>query len=403
MERMKEKLDKTLKSYTVPFDNTRNCQDKLLAAGFVVVDKNGILYENTAGYANFDASRAYKRDTVSSLSSMTELVTVICCLQLVERKILSLDTPIDGLQEMAYPPQQQSSQHPNTLRTLLSQRLYTTDGKFNPYKEVSSRSGPQSTAVDWAGFYLKKVRGVCLSEYMQDNIFEVLGMTSSGFHPRAHRTRLQTALRQTSGQLMPASQSTTYPARQGRDDKRDLERGGSGLFSTPHDFALLLHGILSNKLLRPDTLGEMFKPQLKGNDKVDLELFVKDPHNSWVAPEASPATTDIRLNYGLGGLLHLAGVPGKRGAGSLMWSGENNGRWWIDRTTGIAGAVLTHVEPRGDRVVIEMYDKLERQVYTSVTEFQNEKNLARLRKRKRGPEDEMPRRPTLTDFYHTLD
>ena len=39
---------------------------------------------------------------------------------------------------------------------------------------------------------------------------------------------------------------------------------------------------------------------------------------------------------------------------------------WVDRESGVAGAVIVNVVPHGDAVLSQMYDELERVVYADL-------------------------------------
>jgi CubicO group peptidase (beta-lactamase class C family) len=143
-------------------------------------------------------------------------------------------------------------------------------------------------------------------------------------------------------------------------DDHPFEAGGSGLFSTLADYARLLQGILSHKVLKPETTDLLFVAQLNDAQRGILMAIAEYAREGGFTPEFP---RNFPLDHGLGGVLNTEDVLGKRRKGSLMWSGMTNGRWWIDRETGIAGAVFTQVCPHGNPIVVDMYDKLERSVY----------------------------------------
>ena len=72
---------------------------------------------------------------------------------------------------------------------------------------------------------------------------------------------------------------------------------------------------------------------------------------------------DGRDKWGLGFLITADAVPGKRSAGSLSWGGVNNTYFWVDRTSGIAGAIMMQFLPFADRKALALYDAFERGVY----------------------------------------
>ncbi|KAI0185617.1 beta-lactamase/transpeptidase-like protein [Xylaria flabelliformis] len=396
---MDKELNEILQSHVVT-SSEAEARKKLLAASFVVVDKDGILYTGAAGRLNFElSSPAYRLDSISWLTSMTKLATAVSLLQLVERGVIALDDDVSSiLPDLAALPVLRGFEDDGkpilevhgraiTLRHLLSHTLgigvdmadpdlirwsqatgrsmnymsYTLDGIKTPLKFAPGEGWYYGTAYDWAGQLLTKLMGSSLSSYMRDNIFEPLGMTSTGFQvdaiPDSANRRLAFAISE--DDILkpgPSPFATT---------KDEIEAGGSGLFSTPADYARLLQGVLANKVLKPETKDLLFAPQLNDAQRKILMAIAAYARDSGFAPELPP---DCPLDHGLGGLLNMRDVPNKRRAGSLMWSGATNGRWWIDRTTGVAGAMFTQVEPHGNPVVIRMYDQLERTVYQGLGE-----------------------------------
>ncbi|KAI0449676.1 beta-lactamase/transpeptidase-like protein [Xylaria acuta] len=397
---MDKQLDEILQAHVVT-PSESEVKDKLLAAGFIVVDKAGVLYTGTAGRLGFDpSSPAYGPDSISWLASMTKLATAVSLLQLVERGIVALDDDVSGaLPELAAlpvlrgfgddgEPILEAHRRAITLRHLLSHTLgigvdmadpdlirwsqvtgrginymsYTLDGIRTPLKFAPGEGWYYGTAYDWAGQLLTKLTGSSLSSYMRDNVFGPLGMESTGFQidaipNSAVGRRLAFAICE-EAVLKPGP--SPFAETQGK-----IEAGGSGLFSTPADYARLLQGILSNEVLQPETADLLFAPQLNDAQRGILMAIAAYARDGGFAPEI-PAGSP--LDHGLGGLLNTRDVPGRRRAGSLMWSGATNGRWWIDRTAGVAGAVFTQVEPHGNPVVVRMYDELERAVYRGLAE-----------------------------------
>jgi CubicO group peptidase (beta-lactamase class C family) len=72
---------------------------------------------------------------------------------------------------------------------------------------------------------------------------------------------------------------------------------------------------------------------------------------------------DGRDKWGLGFLITVDAVPGKRSAGSLSWGGVNNTYFWVDRAGGIAGVIMMQFLPFADRKALSVYDSFERSVY----------------------------------------
>lgn len=266
---------------------------------------------------------------------------------------------------MADPDLLRWAQHTHRRITYMS---YTLSGITTPLRFAPGEGWYYGTSYDWAARLLRILTKTSLEDYMRTNIFDPLGISSSTTFrpdkiPDSTDRLLAYAICDDHGVLKPGSCPVPLFNNTAAKDDPPFEAGGSGLFSTPTDYALLLRGILSSTT--PDrketTINHLlFTPQLNPQQREILTAIATYARASGFAPEL-PA--DIRLDHGLGGLVNLDDVPGKRRAGSLMWSGATNGRWWIDPTTGIAGAVFTQVEPHGNRMVVEMFDELERVVY----------------------------------------
>jgi hypothetical protein len=62
----------------------------------------------------------------------------------------------------------------------------------------------------------------------------------------------------------------------------------------------------------------------------------------------------------------LEDVPGMRRAGTGDWAGICNSYYWIDRTSGVAGAIFTQVLPFFDAAIVELAGALEQEVYAAV-------------------------------------
>ncbi|KAG5946206.1 hypothetical protein E4U59_004261 [Claviceps monticola] len=402
------RLDDILRRYTLDGEETAG---KITGAAFVVTDKDGTIYTGSAGRLDLDHKSASWTDkTLTWAASLTKLVTTIAIMQLVEKRRLSLVQDVrplvPELQDASIlrrfdehdKPIYEVNNQPITLRQLLthtsgasyefSDSVLTKWARTMPGRDLSRiqwsrqeitnplRFGPgeawsYSTGLDWAGLLLETVTGTSLGQYMQANIFDRLGMTDTGFWPdhiphAAARTAANTK-RRTDLTLGPASSPTP--------EKHDLESGGAGLFTTAADFACLLRELLrvtqhgtqnDSSVISAQTAREMLTPQLDEAQARSLHRKIYNPSaHSTFAPEFEVGQP---LNYGLGGMLNMQNVPGKRRAGSIAWSGILNSRWWLDPKTGIAAVLIVNVQPNGDPVAATLYDELERAVYAHVVD-----------------------------------
>jgi CubicO group peptidase (beta-lactamase class C family) len=70
--------------------------------------------------------------------------------------------------------------------------------------------------------------------------------------------------------------------------------------------------------------------------------------------------------WGLGLLLNTQQQPGMRAPGSGAWAGMFNTHFWIDRTTGVTGAIYTQTLPFAEPRVYQMYIDFEQALYASL-------------------------------------
>ncbi|KAH7165452.1 beta-lactamase/transpeptidase-like protein [Dactylonectria macrodidyma] len=390
-----DKLNTIFQEHIAQGDDTSN---KLLGAAFIVVNSQGVIYSGAAGRIDFDVdSKPFQTDSFTWFASLTKIITTTSIMQIVEQGLVGLDNDVRSfVPELASmqilrgfeadgKPILEDNTRPITLRNLLTHTLglgydiadpdlvkwskyvgrtatnldWTREGFNTPLKFAPGDGWYYGAAVDWAAQILENITGQTLSEYIQEHIFNPLGIKDSGFWPEK--------LPQT------ADRTVGYSYREGDILKpgppsvpreHEMESGGAGLFSTAHDYAVFLRGLLQGKLVEKQTLQAMFTPQLNKAQSAMLEAIAYTPgvHEA-LAPEF-PA--GLAINHGLGGVINVEDVPGKRRKGSLMWSGMSNSRWWIDQETGIASVLVVNVQPFGDAVVKSLYNELELAVYDVV-------------------------------------
>lgn len=181
-----------------------------------------------------------------------------------------------------------------------------------------------SVSIDWAGKMVERVNGgIRLGEYMKKNIWDPLGMTSTGFRPKENENILKnwcpTTRRTPEGELVPS------PPYQNQNPKDDL--GGGGLYSSAPDYIKVLISLLKNdgKLLKPETVKSMFTPQLP-DDKYIVSTVTAPVTGAMYRGGIDSAA----WNWGLGGILNMEDVQGICKKGTLSWGGLPN-LFWVRR------------------------------------------------------------------------
>ena len=249
--------------------------DKQEIAGAVtaVVTVDRTLHLESTGHADLASHRAMTPDTLFWIASMTKPVTGVAIMMLQDDGKLKLSdpvanyipefaglksptgqpanltiiqilTPTSGLGEASGP----AAQSANTLADLVPVWL-AAKMQFEPGTQWKyCQSG-----INLAGRIVEVVSGLSFNAFLQQRLFDPLGMTDTTFYPtKAQRARLATAYAKNKDVgLVPV------PPRAGFGAPEHPPQGNGGLFSTPQDYArfcqlLLGQGTVgSQRLLSP--------------------------------------------------------------------------------------------------------------------------------------------------------
>jgi CubicO group peptidase (beta-lactamase class C family) len=326
--------------------------------------------------------KAHRADDVVSLASASKLLTTIAALQCVEDGLLSLTGDLSSIApELAAQkvltgfgddgkPVFEAQKRGITLEMLLSHSSGLTYFFLDPLiaRWKAQYAPPRPAGVklrveemfdqplgfqpgegwlygpglDWAGRIVERVTGKTLGDYLHERVFAPLDINDAQFFP-VTREDLRSRL---------VDLSPDDPDAQGRavvgDGSQNLsgkgDFGGHGLFMTTPDYLKVLRSLLSNdgKILKPETVDNMFEHHLSPESTTALQAAFKSPAGQFYLVGTSP---DKKAGYGLGGLVTLEGVDGWYGEGTMSWGGGLTLTWFIDRENGLCGvgAVLCKV------------------------------------------------------------
>lgn len=200
---------------------------------------------------------------------------------------------------------------------------FSLESLKTPLKFQPGEGWVYGTGLDWAGHLVETLTGLSLEAYMQKHIFQPLGMTSTTFriasHPELHARRADIGFRGEARQTLKQGENF-------KPDVTPLDGGGSGLYSTASDYAKLLSALLDDGgvILESTTVRQLAMPQVPSAAKKALEGQLHGDNHAFLSPEYPSGSS---VDYTLGGATNLEDIPGKRRAGSLMWSGVTNPRW----------------------------------------------------------------------------
>jgi CubicO group peptidase (beta-lactamase class C family) len=186
-----------------------------------------------------------------------------------------------------------------------------------------------SVGLDWAGQVVERVNGgVRLGEYMQENIFKPLGMTSSTFRPLLRKDIMERLVpcvkRAKDGSLSEHPGDVVIATVIEPVD----DAGGSGLYSTAEDYYRLLESIVRDdgKVLKTATIDELFRPQLQEHEELQKTLSECGiPRRT--GSHVPGGLKEVKWNHGLGGVVAVDSVPGMAAKGTVWWDGMANTIW----------------------------------------------------------------------------
>ena len=361
----------------------------------VAADRSGPVYEGAAGPRVAGGDEPVGAGTHYRIMSMTKMVATVAALQQVERGNLDLAAPVEQycpefgrLQVLdgfdGDTPRLRAPASKATVAQLITHtaglgywfwnadlvKWETATGTPNVLSGSKVIFGAPllfdpgtrfeyGINSDWLGQVVEAASGMTLDVAIKEGITEPLGMHETTFWPTAaHRDGLVPVyVRDESGAWVP-TEVELHP-------EPEYCAGGHGLYSTPRDYLRFQRALLGDgevegtRILSESTVESAFANQI---GELDFPAEI---------PTADPASTADFVagpghKWGYGLLLNTDDVPGRRRAGSGAWAGLCNTHFWVDRTTGITGAVYTQTLPFVTPEVYGVYRDVEGALYASL-------------------------------------
>jgi methyl acetate hydrolase len=353
-----------------------------------------VLYQGAFGVADVSTGRPLAQDSMFRIASMTKPITSVALMQLVEQGKIGLEDPASKyLPELAelkvfesFDPatgayKLRPASKPATVRHFLTH----TSGLAYPFTspiwrdfkpaagETYPFGGPllfdpgerwhYGTSVDVVGRLVEVVSGQKLEDYFREHVFIPLKMNDTSYNvPEAKGPRM-VAQQQRAGANMdgPVELQSPQPGL-----TVAMPIGGGGLASTADDYGRFMRMFLNGgtldgvQVLKPETVALMSQNQIGAVSVPALKsALARSADFTFIA--------DGRDKWGLGFLITVDQVPGKRSPGSLSWGGINNTYFWIDPSRGIAGVIMMQYLPFADAKALATYDTFERGAYQLVS------------------------------------
>ncbi len=343
-----------------------------------LLSRRGEVHVEAIGMMAFDGSEPMQRETIFRIASVTKPIVAAAAMILVEECTLRLDEPVDELlpelaerqvlRTLDRPLEDTvAANRPITVRDLLTFRLgygaiFAPPGRYpiqQAVEEAGLAAGPflpsmppeeymkrfeslplvhqpgekwlYNTGSDILGVLIARATGKSLGDFLQERIFEPLGMKDTAFSvPASKHDRLPTA-------YWTNFKSGEFEVFDGVEDSRwsrppVFESGAGGLVSTVED--LLVFGQMMLKYGKYDNERILSRPS--------VELMRTDQ----ITPEQKAASDFFpgfwdNHGWGFGVAINtrrddLAASPGRYG-----WDGGYGTSWYVDPKEELIGILLT--------------------------------------------------------------
>ena len=314
-----------------------------------------IVFTDVAGVQDIESGRPMARDSIFRIFSMTKPITGVAMMMLYEEGKWRLNDPVeryipefadlkvyagenpDGTMTLDDPD------HPITMRELMTHtaglgyvlnprhpvnQIFVEQRVLNPTDELQvmidklagiplleqpGRRWIYSVAVDVRGYLVEKLSGQPFEQFLQERIFDPLGMVDTRFYvPASNADRV--ALRHRideGGDLILNSRGDPFTSNPAGPS------GGGGLFGTADDYIRFAQMLLNG--------GEFAGHRLLAPRTVEM---IRTNHMS------AEATAAMRpgMGFGMDVMIYMdpaaAGEP--HGAGTYYWLGIDGTWFWID-------------------------------------------------------------------------
>jgi CubicO group peptidase (beta-lactamase class C family) len=243
--------------------------------GSVLVAEQGkVVYKGAFGLANREWSIANTTDTKFMIGSVSKPITALLMLIQVQKRLISLDKTISDY----IPEFNKANGSRITIRQLLShtsgmpnydiipdffprisRKNYTREEYIKIYMDsvLLFNPGSQFFYSSWGyftlGYIMERATGKSYSQLMKEDIFDKIGMNSSGSYFHTH-----VVPKRASGYDYTLG---TFTSGDFRDQSNTM--GTGDLYSTVEDLFKLHLAITNHTLLNKDLTNEMLKPGMK--------------------------------------------------------------------------------------------------------------------------------------------
>jgi CubicO group peptidase (beta-lactamase class C family) len=378
-----------------------------LAGTLIVVNhRNRMVHWSAQGLRDRERDTSVEDDTIFRVHSMTKPIVSMALMQLYERGLFQLDDPVHRYipaweklrvyQSGEFPNFQTTPcERPITVRDLLSHqaglcapalqgtpvddayRAVGIGGRIGrggttnlqdmidalaelPLDYSPGTGWSYSMATDVVGYLVQLISGQRLDSYLQDQIFDPLGMTDTGFWVKPHQVeRLATNYRGLRGGGIeivddkvrgPYLREPTYHS------------GSGGLVSTAGDYLRFCRMLLGQ--------GKLEGARIVGRKTLQLMTLNHITGGKSIASAATGAwwrerPQHVGVGFGLGFAVVLDTLDRQASTtpGMFYWSGAASTYFWIDPAEELAVVFMTQYMPPDPEHLLKLRSELRAIVY----------------------------------------
>ena len=335
----------------------------------LIARRGELAHLSAIGMLDRERNQPMAEDAIFRIYSMSKPITSVALMQLHERGMFQLSDPVSrfipqwrDLQVLTggeYPDYTTTApDRPMTIRDLLSHQSGLTYGfaggpveagyfEHQVYRAGTMRGRDLQSMIDrladlplkfspgdyWnyglstdvCGYLVQTISGQRFDEYLQEHIFDPLGMPDTGFHVPAEKHH-RLAANYELGPDQQLHQSDIFGVGEFLEEPTFLS-GGGGLVSTAQDYwrfcQMTLNGgqLDGARILGPKTIELMTMNQLPNNDELTARAL-----GIW----SDTANDGIGFGLGFAVLMNLPRTQNVGSVGEYYWSGTASTVFWID-------------------------------------------------------------------------
>jgi len=350
-------------------------ENKLAGISTLIARRGKVIHFEHIGHADMEAGTPISAETIFRIYSMTKPITSVAALMLFEKGRFRLNDPVaDYLPEfkdcrvleqngtLVKPAQPMTIRHLFTHTAGLSygfDEQFQIDRLYQQQVWGPLQSNPETTLGEWIammaqmplayhpgtrfrysvatdvlGYLVEVVSGMPFADFLQQQIFEPLGMVDTFFTvPAAKLDRFAANYGPQEGgglKVIDAPRESRYTQPTNRPS------GGGGLLSTTPDYLRFTQMLLNGgELAGVRLLGRKTVELMRANHLADGIFVDNDPKSG--------------LGFGLGVsvLLDLGKGQTLGSVGNYGWGGAANTNFWIDPQEELIGILMLQFMPSG--------------------------------------------------------